>query len=97
MEPEYDIWYQMLNCGMRLPASTGSDWFVCSSNRVYVDVGAEFSYGTWLAGLREGRTFITDGLVTGVRTDVGAIMVRALDGTRFVGYVARIESKNATT
>jgi hypothetical protein len=61
MDPEYDTWYDLLNCGMRLPASTGSDWFVCSSNRVYVDVGADFSYGSWLAGLRDGRTFITDG------------------------------------
>jgi hypothetical protein len=61
MDPEYEIWYALLNCGIRLPASTGSDWFVCSSNRVYVDVGADLAYPTWLAGLRNGRTFITDG------------------------------------
>ena len=35
-ELEYDIWYRLLNCGIRLPASTGSDWYVCSNNRVYV-------------------------------------------------------------
>lgn len=61
MDPEYDLWYRLLNCGIRLPASTGSDWFVCSSNRVYVDVGASFSYEAWLAGLRDGRTFVTNG------------------------------------
>jgi hypothetical protein len=61
MDPEYDLWYRLLNCGIRLPASTGSDWFVCSSNRVYVDVGTDFSYDSWLAGLRAGRTFVTDG------------------------------------
>jgi hypothetical protein len=61
MDPEYELWYALLNCGMRLPASTGSDWFVSSSNRVYVDVGTDFSYAGWLAGLRAGRTFITDG------------------------------------
>ncbi len=61
MDPEYDIWYALLNCGIRLPASTGSDWFVCSSNRVYVDVGSDLTYPAWLAGLRDGRTFITDG------------------------------------
>ena len=38
MDPEYDLWYALLNCGIRLPASTGSDWFVCSSNRVYVSL-----------------------------------------------------------
>ena len=61
MDPEYEIWYTLLNCGLRLPASTGSDWFVCSSNRVYVDVAGDLTYPAWLAGLREGRTFITDG------------------------------------
>jgi hypothetical protein len=61
MDPEYDLWYRLLTCGIHLPASTGSDWFVCSSNRVYVDVGNAFSYDTWLAGLRAGRTFVTDG------------------------------------
>ena len=62
MDPEYDLWYALLNCGIRLPASTGSDWFVCSSNRVYVTV-EEFSYRSWLAGLAAGRTFITNGPV----------------------------------
>jgi hypothetical protein len=61
MDPEYELWYHLLNCGIKLPASTGSDWFVCSSNRVYVDVGASFSYDNWLDGLRAGRTFVTNG------------------------------------
>jgi hypothetical protein len=61
MDPEYEIWYRLLDCGIQLPVSTGSDWFVCSSNRVYVDVGPDFSYGGWLDGLRAGRTFITNG------------------------------------
>jgi hypothetical protein len=63
MDPEYDLWYRLLDCGLKLPASTGSDWYLCSSNRVYVDVGETFSYSTWLAGLRAGRTFVTDGPV----------------------------------
>lgn len=72
MDPEYDIWYALLNCGMRLPASTGSDWFVCSSNRVYVDVDGDFSYESWLDGLRAGRTFITDGPILRLRVDGAA-------------------------
>jgi len=40
MDPEWDVWYALLNCGFVLPASTGSDWFICSSNRVYVHTGA---------------------------------------------------------
>jgi len=54
MEPEFDIWYQLLNCGVKLPISTGSDWFICSSNRVYVDTGNEFAYDRWLFGLKAG-------------------------------------------
>ncbi len=61
MDPEYDIYYRMLNAGIRLPASTGTDWFVCSANRVYAYTGGPFDYGDWLAALRAGRTFITNG------------------------------------
>ena len=38
-DAEYDIYYRMLNAGIRLPASTGSDWFLCSGNRVYAHSG----------------------------------------------------------
>ena len=61
MDPEYDLWYKLLNCGLRLPASTGTDWFVCSNNRVYVQVDGEFSYASWIEGMKQGRTFITNG------------------------------------
>ena len=60
-ETEYDIWYRLLNCGIQLPASTGSDWYVCSNNRVYVHTDGNFTYGSWLQGLRRGHTFITNG------------------------------------
>ncbi|MBT5877095.1 MAG: CehA/McbA family metallohydrolase [Candidatus Latescibacteria bacterium] len=60
-DPEYDIWYKLLNCGLFLPASTGSDWFVCSNNRVYVQTKDDFTYDNWIDGLKEGRTFITNG------------------------------------
>ena len=61
MDPEYDIWYHLLNCGIPLPASTGTDWFICSNNRVYVQAYQEFTYENWLRGLQAGRTFITNG------------------------------------
>ncbi|MBM3263730.1 MAG: CehA/McbA family metallohydrolase [candidate division Zixibacteria bacterium] len=61
MDPEYDIWYRLLNCGFFLPASTGSDWFVCSNNRVYVQTGQEFTYDRWIEGMQRGQTFITNG------------------------------------
>jgi len=61
MDPEYDVWYAMLNCGFRLPASTGSDWFICSANRVYAYTGGAFNYADWMTALQQGRTFITNG------------------------------------
>jgi hypothetical protein len=84
MDPEYETWYRLLNCGIRLPASTGSDWFVCSSNRVYADVGSDFSYGAWLAALRAGRTFVTNGpvLQLTVAGHSPSTDVLALAGTR---------------
>ncbi len=61
LDTEYDLWYHLLNCGFRLPASTGSDWFVCSANRVYTHLDSSFSYDGWLQTLKEGRSFITNG------------------------------------
>ncbi len=61
MDPEYDLWYKLLNCGIPLPASTGTDWFVCSNNRVYVNTQEDFSYANWIAGMKAGNTFITNG------------------------------------
>ena len=58
---EYDIYYRMLNAGMKLPVSTGSDWFICSANRVYAHTGAPFEYDQWAGALRRGSTFITNG------------------------------------
>ncbi len=60
MPEEYTIWYHLLNCGIHLPASTGSDWYICSNNRVYVQIGETFSYDAWLKGMVAGRTFITN-------------------------------------
>ena len=60
-DAEYDIYYQMLNAGIRLPASTGSDWYICSSNRVYSWTGSKFDYAEWLDSFKRGHTFITNG------------------------------------
>ena len=69
MDPEYDIWYALLNCGIPLSASTGSDWFLSSNNRVYVQTGGEFKYDSWLEGLRGGRSFITNGPALDLRVN----------------------------
>ena len=69
MDPEYELWYRLLNCGFPLPASTGTDWFVCSNNRVYVRTDGDFSYAGWVDGMKAGRTFITNGPAIDLRVD----------------------------
>jgi hypothetical protein len=81
MDPEYDLWYKLLDCGLRLPASTGTDWFVCSNNRVYVHTEKDFSYENWIDGMKKGRTFITNGPVIDMKVNdapIGATL--PLDG-----------------
>lgn len=58
---EYDWYYRFLNCGFRLPISSGTDWWEYDHNRVFVRIEGRFSYDSWLAGLRAGRTFISNG------------------------------------
>jgi hypothetical protein len=58
---EYDWYYRFLNCGFRLPISTGTDWWEYDHNRVFVRVEGGFRYESWLDGLRAGRTFISNG------------------------------------
>ncbi len=58
---DYDRYYQLLNCGLKLAASTGTDWWIYDHNRVFVKVDGAFSYDAWIAGLRAGRTFVSNG------------------------------------
>ena len=69
LTPEYDIWYKLLNCGFKLAASTGSDWFICSNNRVYARAGEIFTYEGWLDALKKGHTFITNGPALFLKVD----------------------------
>jgi hypothetical protein len=62
------LWYRLLNCGFRVPASAGTDCFLNRIpsrlpgwSRAYVKVGGEFSYERWIEGLKAGRTFVTTG------------------------------------
>src|SRR5687767_2783603 len=60
-EAMYERYYRLLNCGFRLPASTGTDWWIYDHNRVFVQVEGPFTYDGWIAGLRAGRTFVSNG------------------------------------
>ncbi len=57
----YDTWYQYLNAGLRVPVSTGTDWFMYDLARVYVQFDGPLSTKSWLQALAQGRSFITNG------------------------------------
>jgi len=58
-----ETFYQYLNLGLKVPFSTGTDWFINDHSRVYVRMDGEHrsDHEQWLAGLRRGETFITNG------------------------------------
>ena len=60
-----DLYYHILNSGIRIPPSAGSASGVMMSpvgyNRVYVNVEEPFTYDKWWEALREGRCFVTNG------------------------------------
>ena len=61
LDADYDRYYQFLNAGFRLPISSGTDWWIYDHNRVYVNVRGDFNYDNWIAGLKAGRTFVSNG------------------------------------
>jgi hypothetical protein len=66
-----EIYYHVLNCGLRIPPSAGSASGVLPNpvgyNRVYVHLDGDLTYDKWFAGLRAGRTFVTNGPLLRVR------------------------------
>jgi hypothetical protein len=66
-----EIYYHLLNCGLRVPPSAGSASGVLPNpvgyDRVYVHVGKELTWERWWAGLRAGRSFVTNGPLLRVR------------------------------
>jgi hypothetical protein len=70
-----EIYYHVLNCGLRLPPSAGSASGVLPNpvgyNRVYVHTGNtdRLDYEAWFDGLRSGRCFVTNGPLLQVTAD----------------------------
>ena len=56
-----DSFYRYLNIGLRIPFSTGTDWFIDDFSRVYVPLQGRLTSAAWLKQLDHGRTFITNG------------------------------------
>lgn len=67
------VWYQLLNCGFRLPAGAGTDAMAnfaslrgpVGMNRVFAKLEGPLTHRRWLAALKAGRTFATNGPLLG--------------------------------
>jgi hypothetical protein len=64
---ELNIWYHTLNCGYRCRISGETD-FPCiygeriGLGRVYVKLDGELNYQDWVMGIKNGRSYVSDGL-----------------------------------
>jgi hypothetical protein len=56
-----DSFYRYLNLGLKVPFSTGTDWFIYDFSRVYVPVDGALTSRRWLDALAVGRSYITNG------------------------------------
>jgi TolB protein len=70
-----EVWYRLLNLGFHLPAAGGTDAMAnfaslrgpVGLNRVYARVGqGRLEISSWLASLKQGRTFATNGPLLGL-------------------------------
>jgi TolB protein len=62
-----ELWYRLLNCGLKLSACVGTDALLDRSTdplggeRVYVKTAGPLTMQSWLDGLKSGRSFLTNG------------------------------------
>ncbi|MCW3089790.1 MAG: putative glucose/L-sorbosone dehydrogenase, distantly related to bacterial beta-galactosidase [Ferruginibacter sp.] len=58
------LWYRLLNCGLKIPATAGTDkmnnWVTVGANRVYALVKGNLNYQKWIEALDKGQSFITN-------------------------------------
>jgi hypothetical protein len=67
------VWYQLLNCGFRLPGGAGTDAMAnfaslrgpVGMNRVFVKSEGPLDHRRWLAALKQGRSFASNGPLLG--------------------------------
>lgn len=84
-----DLYYQYLNAGFRLPIAAGTDKLreeiPIGSNRTYAATNGQLAFAAWLAGIRAGASFVTNGpILDFVVDDHGAGEVIDFEGTRTV-------------
>jgi hypothetical protein len=68
-----DTFYRYLNIGLKVPFSTGTDWFIYDFARVYARLDNAITVQNWLAALAAGRTFISNGPLLEFRVGTNTI------------------------
>ncbi len=70
-DEEWWAWYEILNTGFRLIPTAGTDYPCLASlpgrERFYTRLDGPLTYEAWLAGVRRGRTFVTNGPILDFR------------------------------
>jgi hypothetical protein len=76
--PYYETWYDLLNLGLRLTPTAGTDfpcgaWSVPGRERFYTRLDAKPTRESWREAVRAGRTFVTNGPLVELR--IGAAQI----------------------
>ena len=98
---ELNIWYHTLNCGFRTRVGGETDFPCMTDERVgagrsYVHVAGGLSYDGWCEGLRNGRSYVSDGAGHLMDFTAGDVAVGegkselALNGPARVSLAARV-------
>jgi hypothetical protein len=97
-----DVWYKLLNCGFHLPAAAGTDFMgnfaslrgPAGLNRVYAQVpSGPLRIEPWLAAIKSGRTFATNGPLLSFTLDdqpIGSELKLTKPEVRFTAEMASI-------
>lgn len=64
-----DNYYRYLNIGLRMPISTGTDWFLYDFSRVYARIDGQLTVQSWLDALKAGRNVSTNGPLLSLTVD----------------------------
>lgn len=103
-------YYDYLNLGFKITAAAGSDFpwaSLIGDVRTFVYCGKKFSLDAWFTGLKEGRSFVTNGPALFLESDgnlPGSVITKSMGSTtelkvtafsdRSIGTIERVEIYN---
>jgi len=72
-DANYDVWYEILNTGIRMTPTAGTDYGTLPNlpgrERFYTAVRGPLTVASWLEGIRRGATFVTNGPILEFRVN----------------------------